>query len=45
MNDKYIILPILLFIFLCLMCGLGLYSDHVYKMKKLELMEKGILKE
>ncbi len=45
MKDNYIFIPILLIIFFCIVCCFGIYSDHTYKMKKLELVECGIIKD
>ncbi len=45
MKDNYIIFPIFIFLFFTVIFCFGIYSDHVYKMKKLELVERGIIKE
>lgn len=45
MNDYIILFPISIFLLLTITLCYGIYSDHIYKMKKLELIERGIIKE
>ena len=43
--DNFYLVPTAIFLGIVIICCFGIYSDHVYKMKKLELIEKGIIKE
>jgi uncharacterized membrane protein len=44
----YLFIAMILMIFALILfsiCFYGIYSDHQYKMKKLELIEKGFIKD
>lgn len=43
--DKMLLIPAAIFLAICVICIYGIYTDHIYKMKRLELLEKGIVKE
>ena len=43
--DHFYLVPAALFTVILMICIYGIYSDHTYKMKRLDLIEKGIIKE
>jgi len=41
----YYFVPMIFFILIAFAISYGVHTDHIYKMKRLELIEKGIIKE
>jgi hypothetical protein len=45
MKDNGFLIPLGFFLFCIILLCYGIHTDHIYKMKKLELVERGIIKD